>query len=81
MRRASAQQLFTSRRIRFQLQVRHGKPARKMCDGSRNVSGKRIIFAKFFDIVYILSFHCTVVCRVKALRGTGKTHSCSLSSF
>lgn len=35
---------------------------------------KRIVFAKFLYIVYILSFHCTVSCKVKASRGTGKTH-------
>ncbi len=40
--------------------------------GSRTYRGERIPFAKFIDIVYIPWFHCTVACRVKVSRGTGK---------
>jgi hypothetical protein len=40
--------------------------------GRQNLSGKRIPFAKFIDIVYIPWFHCTVGCRRKGSRGSSK---------
>jgi hypothetical protein len=62
--------LFKSRTESFSPQGEDGKGAM----AHQELTCKRILFAKFFDIVYIPRFHCAVSRRVKASRGTGKTH-------